>query len=120
MNDFRVGSMSVSRKPPWVVEMERYRRLLEKVACVCRLTVRMFSLSLSYMSIRAPTPWSGNALTVLQRRYLRRDGDGRVSETPEQMLRRVARAVAAAETRHAGDPESVEARFYEAMARLEF
>src|SRR5579859_7864089 len=81
----------------------------------------MFSLRVSYMwpVARSTTPWSANALTVLQRRYLRRDGDGRVAETPEQMLRRVARAVAAAEARHGGSPEAMEARFYDAMARLE-
>jgi len=59
------------------------------------------------------TPWSENALTVLQRRYLRKDADGRVVETPDQMLRRVARAVASSDS---GRPEEA---FYQAMARLE-
>jgi ribonucleoside-diphosphate reductase alpha chain len=59
------------------------------------------------------TPWSENALTVLARRYLRKGADGRVVETPDELLRRVARAVSAVD---AGNPE---ARFYEAMARLE-
>ncbi|MCF8034815.1 MAG: adenosylcobalamin-dependent ribonucleoside-diphosphate reductase [Desulfarculaceae bacterium] len=42
-------------------------------------------------------PFGPHARPVLERRYLARDAQGRVSETPEQMLRRVADAVARAE-----------------------
>ena len=43
------------------------------------------------------------ALRVLEERYLRRDPDGRVMETPEELFLRVARGVAAAEERYGGD-----------------
>ena len=63
-----------------------------------------------------------NALHVLQRRYLKKDSQGQVIETPEEMFRRVARAIAAAELIY--DPEAdVAARedeFYHLMANLEF
>src|SRR5581483_6318764 len=59
--------------------------------------------------------WSENALTVLRRRYLRKADDGRPVETPAELLRRVAHAVAAAD----GEP-GVEAQFLDAMERLEF
>ena len=36
---------------------------------------------------------SANALKVLQRRYLKKGDNGELLETPEQMFRRVARAV---------------------------
>jgi ribonucleoside-diphosphate reductase alpha chain len=65
------------------------------------------------------TPWTENARTVLARRYLLRDENGRVVETPDQLLRRVAAAVAKAESRFGGDAERWEARFTEALARLE-
>ncbi|MCB2192737.1 MAG: adenosylcobalamin-dependent ribonucleoside-diphosphate reductase [Deltaproteobacteria bacterium] len=42
-------------------------------------------------------PFGPGALPVLQRRYLARDADGRAVETPEQMLARVAGAVALGE-----------------------
>ena len=34
---------------------------------------------------------SKNALTVLEKRYLKKDENGRVVETPEEMFRRAAR-----------------------------
>ena len=59
---------------------------------------------------------------VLEERYLRRDPEGRVVETPEEMFHRVARGVAAAEERYGG-PERVARQaeaFFEAMASLQF
>src|SRR5512140_772431 len=61
---------------------------------------------------------SENARHVLERRYLLRDEAGTVVERPEELFRRVARAVAAAE------PQAARARVAETfegrMARLEF
>jgi ribonucleoside-diphosphate reductase alpha chain len=69
-----------------------------------------------------PIELTGNALTVLRKRYLKRDEDGQTLETPEGMFRRVANAVASADLLY--DPEAdVKARedeFYGAMTRLEF
>ena len=70
-------------------------------------------------ALEPSTPWTDTARTVLARRYLLRDEDGRVVETPDALLRRVARAVAAAEARHGADAAAWETRFYDAMARLE-
>jgi ribonucleoside-diphosphate reductase alpha chain len=63
--------------------------------------------------------WSDNALVVLGRRYLRRAADGRVIETPEELLERVARAVASVESRWGADPAVAEHAFLDAMTRLE-
>jgi ribonucleoside-diphosphate reductase alpha chain len=38
-----------------------------------------------------------NALKVLEKRYLKKDKSGKPTETPEQLFRRVARAIAAAD-----------------------
>ncbi|MCM2277993.1 MAG: adenosylcobalamin-dependent ribonucleoside-diphosphate reductase [Oligoflexia bacterium] len=40
-----------------------------------------------------------NARTVLEKRYLRRDENGKITETPEALFRRVARAVASLESK---------------------
>ncbi len=63
-----------------------------------------------------------NAIKVLQRRYLRRDAKGQVIETPSQMFRRVAHAVASVDEQYdkASDTAAVEERFYTMMANLEF
>jgi ribonucleoside-diphosphate reductase alpha chain len=62
------------------------------------------------------------ARRVLEERYLRRDPEGHVVETPEELFRRVARGVAAAEARYGGTPavaRQAEA-FYEAMTAFKF
>ncbi|HLU67806.1 MAG TPA: adenosylcobalamin-dependent ribonucleoside-diphosphate reductase [Kofleriaceae bacterium] len=64
-----------------------------------------------------------SAWAVLRRRYLRRDERGQPVETPEEMVRRVAAAVAAADALHGAGPAEVaatEERFARRMAALEF
>ncbi len=65
---------------------------------------------------------SDNALVVLEKRYLRRNAEGNVTETPEDMLRRVAHFVAQAEVRYGvpADAHRAEDEFYGIMSRLEF
>ncbi len=64
------------------------------------------------------TVLSENALAVLRRRYLLRDEGGAISETPEQLWRRVARAVAAVE--RPAERGLWTDRFEARMAALEF
>jgi len=65
---------------------------------------------------------SDNALTVLERRYLKKDADGNPIETPEQMFWRVAVDIASADRKYdpALDVEAVALDFYELMASLDF
>ncbi len=63
-----------------------------------------------------------NALEVLKRRYLKKDSQGEVIETPEEMFRRVAQAIASAELIYnpGADVRAREEEFYQLMAGLEF
>jgi len=63
-----------------------------------------------------------NALQVLERRYLKKDKQGQVIETPEEMFRRVAQAIASAELIYdpEADAKAREEEFYQLMANLEF
>ncbi len=71
-------------------------------------------------AVSTATPWSPNALTVLARRYLIKDQEGVPRETPDELLHRVAHAVAAMEARYPGGrPEVVERQFLELLTRLE-
>src|SRR5665648_991975 len=65
---------------------------------------------------------SANALKVLQRRYLKKGENGEVLETPEEMFRRVAKAIAQAERLYnpAAPVDEWESTFYELMTSLEF
>ena len=72
------------------------------------------------MSTKVKAQFSDNALRVLEKRYLRKDDIGEITETPEDMLWRVATSVAAAEANYGGDPEEWAVKFYNMMASLEF
>ncbi|MDD4364156.1 MAG: vitamin B12-dependent ribonucleotide reductase [Synergistales bacterium] len=61
-----------------------------------------------------------NAVPILEQRYLRKDEEGQVVETVEEMFWRVAEAVAEAEARWGVAPEVWAERFYDMMARLDF
>ncbi len=63
-------------------------------------------------------PLSENAMTVLERRYLKKDDEGRVVETVEEMFRRVAENIASAEPK--AQRKAWEEEFYQLMANLEF
>jgi len=65
---------------------------------------------------------SDNAIKVLERRYLARDADGTLTETPMEMFERVARAVADADRPYRGDKEVERSyvAFLEMMTSLEF
>ena len=66
---------------------------------------------------------SANAVTVLEKRYLKRNEEGKVIETPEELFRRVARNVALSDAMY-GKPDEdvkrVEEEFYDLITSLEF
>jgi ribonucleoside-diphosphate reductase alpha chain len=61
-----------------------------------------------------------NALEVLKRRYLLRDIDENIIETPVQMFMRVAEAIAKEDAKYGDDPKKSEEIFFGMMSRLEF
>jgi ribonucleoside-diphosphate reductase alpha chain len=61
-----------------------------------------------------------NALEVLRARYLTRDAEGIVVETPAEMFWRVATQVASVEREYGECVEPTAEVFYDAMARLQF
>src|SRR5256886_5731580 len=66
---------------------------------------------------------SPNALRVLKKRYLAKDENGKVIETPEGMFRRVAHNLAQADAFYGATPEEVRAteeEFYAVTACLDF
>jgi ribonucleoside-diphosphate reductase alpha chain len=61
-----------------------------------------------------------NALEVLGQRYLLKDQDEKIIESPSQMFRRVAKAIAKIDRNYGNDPKASEKTFYEMMTRLDF
>ncbi len=68
------------------------------------------------------TDLSTNALRVLEARYLRRDAERRIVETPDQLFHRVARAVAQAEllVGSAADADRWQETFHALLSALDF
>lgn len=67
--------------------------------------------------------FTDNARTVLKRRYLLKDKEGRVIETERELFIRVARFIAEADRNYGADDSQVEqtaSRFFNIMADLEF
>ncbi len=65
---------------------------------------------------------SPNAITVLEKRYLKRDMSGKPLETPADLFRRVADAIASADTvfDKKADTKKLSDSFYSIMANMEF
>ncbi|MBW2180024.1 MAG: vitamin B12-dependent ribonucleotide reductase [Deltaproteobacteria bacterium] len=65
---------------------------------------------------------SENARKVLERRYLKKDSKGRVTETSEEMFRRVAHHIARAEKKYGNDSnvKEMEETFYTMLTTFKF
>jgi ribonucleoside-diphosphate reductase alpha chain len=66
---------------------------------------------------------SENSLKVLEKRYLKKDENGKVVETPQEMFARVAKAIAAADRLYRkteDDVAALEHKFFTMMENLEF
>lgn len=66
--------------------------------------------------------FSKNAITVLEKRYLKKDETGKATETPEGLFMRVAEAIASAdkELGSVADLAQTKQKFYEMMINQEF
>jgi ribonucleoside-diphosphate reductase alpha chain len=73
-----------------------------------------------FFGVRDELKLTLNAISVLQKRYLKKDEEGRVIETPAEMFRRVAKTVAAVDEIYGRDAKRIEEEFYSLMADLEF
>ena len=75
--------------------------------------------------LELPEPqMSENAIAVLEKRYFRRDSEGKVAENPKELFWRVALNIAAADGKFYGasaqEVERQARQFYESMSRCEF
>ncbi len=73
-----------------------------------------------FVGIQDDLKLSLNALKVLERRYLLKNEEGEVHETPAQLFKRVARAIAAPDERYGDDMARTEESFYNLMTSFEF
>ncbi|MEO0143124.1 MAG: adenosylcobalamin-dependent ribonucleoside-diphosphate reductase [candidate division WOR-3 bacterium] len=72
------------------------------------------------MGIKDSLKLSLNSLRILNERYLLRDNTGRITETPQELFRRVAKAIAQVDSNYKEDVNATEEGFYKIMSNLEF
>jgi len=73
------------------------------------------------LGMETTSKFSVNAIKVLKQRYLLRDENHNVIETPEEMMRRVAHAVAQSDKNYKGaNAEQTEQKFYDLLTSLDF
>ncbi len=75
------------------------------------------------MAISTHPELSSSALKVLEKRYLKKNAEGRVVETPQDLFRRVAREVASMDKQYGksdSDIDNLENRFYNLITSLKF
>jgi ribonucleoside-diphosphate reductase alpha chain len=123
-------AMSISRQlREEIARMEAPRVTLAVIEQMIGDKLREFGLDPSHpvrldLSIfrRKGPVITGNARTVLERRYLKKDPMGRVIESPEKMFRRVARHIAKAEKLYGHEDlvPRMEEAFYELMTEFRF
>ena len=83
--------------------------------------LRQFRLSLGIPNDELKVPI--NSLIVLAARYLLKDENGKITETPKQLFGRVARAISASELKFGKSEEearTTEKEFYDAMSTFKF
>ena len=89
-------------------------RIVDGVISLSSKLIKEWKMELAHMT--------QNAMTVLEKRYLKKDTQGKVTETPRELFLRVARNIAQADLNY--DPQSniieTEEAFYSLMASLDF
>jgi ribonucleoside-diphosphate reductase alpha chain len=72
------------------------------------------------LGVRDSLKLSLTSLRVLKERYLIRDPDRGTTESPTELFRRVARAIAQPDANYGSDPATAEEEFYQTLVNLEF
>lgn len=102
-----------------------YEKQSEKDHRFVYLAKKILNRKLIEYGFLTPINISENAMKVLEKRYLKKDNEGNVIETPEELFFRVASYIAGAEKKFNRPDvellvEEYTIKFYEIMASLEF
>ena len=124
-----IVSLLEERYPEALYDVENIQNVVEEV--LERRNKKVAKLFAEYRRKKAelratreklgiPEKLTYNALIVLKERYLLRNEKGEIIETPEQLFRRIAKAIAAIDAKYGEDAEKTEETFYEMLSKLEF
>lgn len=115
------GVESVQDIVEWALIEEGYSRIV-KAYILYREERSDIRVARSVLGLKDDLKLPLNALEVLRHRYLLKDANRNIIETPSELFRRVAHHISQAEKNFKSPytQEAVEERFYQIMHRLEF
>ncbi|MCL6500512.1 MAG: adenosylcobalamin-dependent ribonucleoside-diphosphate reductase [Candidatus Pacearchaeota archaeon] len=100
--------------------LERHNARLFKLYSLYRRSRYLAREIKEFFHIKDDMKFSANAIKVLEERYLLKDDEGKIIETPTQMFKRIAKAIAKVDAKYKQDVEKIELEFFEMMKNLEF
>lgn len=123
-NKFEKGIPTVEQVQNAVEEvLEKNNERLFKVYSLYRRSRNIAREIRNFFKIKDDLKFSANALKVLEERYLLKNDEGKIIETPTEMFKRVAKAISSVDYNYGKNEEEVkktELEFFEMMKNLEF
>jgi len=102
-----------------VLKKRGYKRVADEYSEYRKKKIEIREMKKKF-GIEAEPKLTVNALEVLKKRYLLRNENGKIIETPDQMFKRVAENVADVDRMYGEDSKESEEEFYRIISRLEF
>jgi len=102
-----------------VLDKKGYKKVAEEYESYRKKKAELRKLKKEF-GIEAEPKLTVNALEVLRKRYLLKDENGNIIETPSQMFERVAKTVAEVDRGYGGNVLKTREEFYNVMSKLEF
>lgn len=102
-----------------ILRIEGYRKIAEEYSNYRKKKAEIRELKKKF-GIDEEPKLTVNALEVLRKRYLLKNEQGKIFETPAQMFRRVAKAIAEVDKKYGENSKKSEEEFYRVMSKLEF
>jgi len=102
-----------------VLDKKGYKKVAEEYSVYRKKKAEIRKLK-KLFGIELEPKLTVNALEVLRKRYLLKDENGNIIETPDQMFKRVSKTIAEVDRKYGWNVLKIQEEFYRIMSKLEF